>query len=225
VNLTVAAALCSGWAYNCGSATLKGSLMARLISVIVTAPIILVGAASDAQSPSCGCPNARPIQARAEGDGSPLNWAFSAILRAAPSDPSRPRIICYYKMVENRSAQEVRDILWRVAGYQRTVIPPNSSRPACVDFAGEIKTAPEQGPLNFGTSSQAYDTTVWQPATGWLPKSTATETTSFEPLRSQFSFDTETKQFEPLIRLRLARCVASRRSRQAANRLPSWRKR
>ena len=74
---------------------------------------------------------------------------------------------------------------------QYFVVRIRRSSPSCVDFPGEIKPAPDQGPLNFGPSAQAYDTTVWPPKSGWLPKSVVTEAMSFETLRSEFVFDTE----------------------------------
>jgi hypothetical protein len=78
--------------------------------------------------------------------------------------------------------------------YQRTAIAAKTTRPSCVDFAGEMKAAPDQGPLNFGVSSQAYDTTVWPPKSGWLPKSAEARAVSFEPLRSEFWFDSRTNK-------------------------------
>ena len=188
MNLMVAAALCSQWAYRCGSAALKGSLMARLTSFMITAPILIIGATSDAQSPSCSCGPGTEFVARADGDASPLEWAFSAVQKD-PGSPDRARLICYKKLVENKSGDEVRDIYWRVAGYKRAFIPPSAARPSCVDYRGEIKSAPENGPLNFGTSSQAYDTTVWPPVSGWKTDAASSEAGSFLPLKAEFLFD------------------------------------
>lgn len=192
MNLNAAGAICSRGPHRCGSAALKGSLMVRLTSFLIAAPILLVGAASDAQNPSCSCAPGTSIVDRTDGDSAPLIWAFSAIQKDAGA-PDRARLICYKKLVENKSAEEVFDVFWKVARYKRSLIPPHAARPSCVDYRGEIKSDPDRGPLHFGTSSQAYDTTVWPPVSGWNTDTASAEASSFVPLKSEFLFDSRMK--------------------------------
>jgi hypothetical protein len=159
---------------------------------------LFAGAASDAQTPSCGCPAVTPIEAASGGDATPLNWSFSATPRSR-STPDREQVICYSRIVSNQSTANVRDIFWDVAGYRRTVIPAKSTRPACTDFAGGIASAPQHGPITFGVSSQTYDTSIWPPKTGWTPASATSPSSAekgfFQTLRSEFVFDATTKEF------------------------------
>jgi hypothetical protein len=104
-------------------------------------------------------------------------------------------VICYVRHVENQSNSEIKDIQWDVAGYRRDVIPAHTPRPSCVDYAGEMKSTPQQGPLYYGVSPQPYPTSVQPPEAGWVPKkeaSTASDNVT-PPLRSDFVLDTRAK--------------------------------
>ena len=68
-----------------------------------------------AQTPDCNCPlQTTALYENFGGHADPLVWKFSAYQKAL-ANPQQKQIICYVKHVENKSAQEVRDILWDVA--------------------------------------------------------------------------------------------------------------
>jgi hypothetical protein len=157
------------------AAARAGSSMARLASVLIVAPILVVGAASDAQSPSCGCSRTNPVDLASGGDSKPLTWIFWAVQKSA-GGPHQPRTICYARIVENKSVDEIDDVFWKVAGYSKDYIARKSALPSCTDFPGEVKATPDQGPLHYGPAAfQAYDTTVWPPVSGWIEKQASTE--------------------------------------------------
>jgi hypothetical protein len=76
-------------------------------------------------------------------------------------------VICYLKQVNNRSTAAVRDVRWEVANFFRRIVPKGASPVSCPEYAGDTKPVPTNGPINFGPSSEAYDTTVLQPKDGW----------------------------------------------------------
>jgi hypothetical protein len=191
VNSTATSALCMRRAKRLAART--GSLMARLASLLMITPILVVGAAV-AQSPACTCAG-KLLHSEQGGQGDPLAWAFTATEKQ-PATSSQAPTICYVKSVVNHSPDDVRDIAWKVADYKRMIIPKNTPQPSCMDIVDHIKLVSDRGPLNFGTSSQPYDTVVWPPASGWKTKTAANETTSFEPLKSEFSFAYKAKNGE-----------------------------
>jgi len=168
--------------------------MRHFASVVVAGTF--VAAVAYAQStPTCSCPTeTTPLYANSGGDVAQLLWKFEAYRkRAAGSDAQSKQVICYVKHVENRSAGEVRDVLWDVAGYRRDSIRARAASPSCIDYAGEIKAAPEQGPLYYSVASH-YDTAVQPPENGWLRKTAdATASETSPPLRSDFVLDTKGK--------------------------------
>jgi hypothetical protein len=161
---------------------------------MTSAGAILLSAVAYGQSiPTCSCPvTASALYRNEGGDSSPLFWKFEAYQKT-PAGGQIKQVICYVRHVENRSTDQVRDVLWDIAGYRRDVIPAGAPRPSCTDYAGEMKTAPDQGPLYFGISSR-YDTAVTPPESGWVTtkKAEATFETS-PPLRSDFILDTRGK--------------------------------
>jgi hypothetical protein len=169
--------------------------MPRLITTCVA--LATLGTISYAQGPICSCPTGTPaLYANQGGDSTPLLWRFEAYQKEPPGSRQK-QIICYVKHVENRSANDVRDILWDVAGYRRDVIRSNMARPSCVDYEGGMKLAPDRGPLHHGVSSQPYDTTVRAPESGWLNRTAqaASDQTLLDhrPLKSDFVLDTRAK--------------------------------
>ena len=76
-------------------------------------------------------------------------------------------MICYHKFVENKSQLDVRDVSWQVADFYRNVIRKGDSQATCPPTPGEMKPTPTNGPLRFGPGSDTYDTTVFQPKSGW----------------------------------------------------------
>jgi hypothetical protein len=165
--------------------------MRRFFSVAAIG--IVFGAGAYAQStPTCSCPtNSAALYKNFGGDSSPLLWRFEAYRKIpAGANGQLTQVICYVKQVENRSADEVRDVLWDVAGYRRDAVRPHASSPSCIDYAGEMKSAPDQGPLYHSVAS-SYDTAVEPPLIGWLPKKAeAVAPRTPPPLRSDFVLDT-----------------------------------
>jgi hypothetical protein len=76
-------------------------------------------------------------------------------------------LICYFKQVSNKGNLDVRDVRWEVANYFRKILPKGASSSSCPEIGGDTKPVPTNGPLNYGPSSDAYDTTVLQPKDGW----------------------------------------------------------
>jgi hypothetical protein len=168
----------------------RGTIMSVFASI---AAAMLLGTGANAQTATCSCPTRTvALYKNAGGDASPLLWRFEAY-RKSPASAQGKQIICYVRHVENRSADEVRDVFWGVAGYSRDAIPKGAERPSCADFAGEMKPTPDHGPLYHGLSSR-YDTTIVPPESGWFPKTAqATATENSPPLRSDFVLDTRRK--------------------------------
>jgi hypothetical protein len=126
------------------------------------------------------------------GAGDPLKWIFEAYL-IRPGSQDRPALLCYHKNVTNDQDQDVRNINWQVASYFRYIIPKKRSSPSCPTIPGEMN--PEiNGPLYYGVTKQAYDTTVRQPKDGWNGKAELQR--EFPPLHSQFVIQVATTKLE-----------------------------
>jgi hypothetical protein len=159
-----------------------------------TAVLISVSTILYAQTPLCSCPTTgAAVYMNSGGDSSPLNWKFEARNKTIGSRPQSKQVICYTRQVENRSSLDVTDVLWRIAGYKRDLIIAGGVRPSCNDYPGEIKQTVDQGPLHHGVSSQAYDTTVRPPESGWYETKAQVEADDVPPLRSDFVLDTRAK--------------------------------
>jgi hypothetical protein len=173
-------------------------LMPRLATSLVFLAALSLASYAQTSSP-CGC-SGRSVYSNSGGEDSHLTWKFDAIQKNT-SDATDQKVICYVRNVTNHSPSEVRDVRWDVAKYRRAAIPANAPRPTCNEYIGEINPRLEQGPLHHGVSSQAYDTTVRPPESGWLTKQ-AQSVEFYDPdrkylpapvLKSTFVFDTRGK--------------------------------
>jgi hypothetical protein len=120
-----------------------------------------------ARSEDCKCSGSPTSTPYNGGDGQPLKWLYSPHIVSSPPPPGQ-KILCYLKQVTNPSSADVRDVRWEVASFFRRIVPKGSSPTSCPEVAGDTKPAPTNGPLNYGPSSEAYDTTVLQPKDGWV---------------------------------------------------------
>jgi hypothetical protein len=173
------------------AASQRGTVMSGLALIAVAS---LSGATASAQTPTCSCPTStQALYRNGGGDASPLLWRYEAY-RKSPASAQAKQVICYVRHVENRSPNEVADVLWGVAGYSLDIIPGGVARPSCTDVLGEMKPAPERGPLYHSVASR-YDTTVLPPESGWVTKAAEATTTTDNnpPLRSDFVLDTRRK--------------------------------
>lgn len=121
---------------------------------------------SGARSQDCECSGTAIGSSYKGGDGQPLTWLYSPYVVNSPPPPGQ-KVICYLKQVNNRSTAAVRDVRWEVANFFRRIVPKGASPVSCPEYAGDTKPVPTNGPINFGPSSEAYDTTVLQPKDGW----------------------------------------------------------
>ena len=137
------------------------SLVALLLGTLA------VSQAAVAQECQCtGVPQGKPFSEEG-GDGQPLNWKFLPYL-VSPATLQQPILVCYFKQVENKSGEEVRDVNWQVAKFFRSIIPKQKLTTSCPMIPGELKLAPTNGLLQYvGPGNGDYDTTVFQPKGGW----------------------------------------------------------
>ena len=140
--------------------------------VSIVATMLATGSADPTQaSEFCKC-SGKSIDSYSGGDGQPLRWSFGA--NVVDSTSGHEPLLCYFESVANKSAVEVRDVRWEVANYFRSIIAKNSERDACPEIRGSEKDDPTNGPLQFGPSSNGYDTKVRQPKDGWVKEANAT---------------------------------------------------
>jgi hypothetical protein len=139
----------------------------------------------------CSCPiETTALYRNSGGDSSQLQWRYEAYQKS-PASAQLRQTICYLRSVENRSVDYLTDILWDVAGYTQDTVPARATRGFCNDYPGEMKSAPEQGPLYYNVPRQPYPTTVLPPESGWYPKKAAASTAEASPsLRADFLLDT-----------------------------------
>jgi hypothetical protein len=110
-----------------------------------------------------------------------------------------PALNCYFKQVENKGSMEVRDVRWEVANFFRRVIRKDGAPASCPEVAGEPKPAPTNGRLQFGPSSEGYDTTVLQPKDGWGETASNTKPSSSnigDQIETRVAFDIEDQKGE-----------------------------
>jgi hypothetical protein len=159
----------------------------RFIVFLIASTLFTGPTVSKAQD--CQCKGQR-IENFTGGNGRPLSWFYQVWVVKKTSAQSPNTVTCYLKRVENKSADEVRDVRWLAAAYVQTIIPPNSGISSCPQVAGEIRLNPEIGPLHYGPSSQFYETTVRVPEKGWPSPITTVENekTELDDLRSDFAF-------------------------------------
>jgi hypothetical protein len=121
---------------------------------------------SISRAQDCKCPGS-PIGAPyVGGNGQPLKWVYEPRVINSPLPP-RQKLLCYFKQVSNRGTADVRDVRWEVANFFRRIVPKGTDPSSCPEVAGDTKPAPTNGPLYYGPSTDAYDTTVLQPKDGW----------------------------------------------------------
>jgi len=121
------------------------------------------------------------------GNGRPLWWHFGAYVVSAGGSDSPP-LICYEKSISNGSDTEVRNILWKIAGYSRRVLFDWDQ--ACPTIPGQLSPEPKSGPLHYGISSESYDTTVLPPRDGWVQKAALEKVGDRSPIISAFNLST-----------------------------------
>jgi hypothetical protein len=136
--------------------------------VIVGAVVFVsaIGGNSFALAQDCKCAGAPIDKPYNGGNAQPLKWLYSPYIVNSPPPPQQ-KLICYFKQVSNKGNSDVRDVRWEVANFFRRIVPRGASPSSCPEVAGDTKPAPTNGPLNYGPSSDAYDTTVLQPMGGW----------------------------------------------------------
>jgi hypothetical protein len=127
---------------------------------------VLICNISIARAQDCTCGGRAMGAPYAGGNGQPLKWVYLPHVLNSPPPPAQ-KLICYFKQVDNKGNEDVRDVRWEVANFFRRIVPRSKSTASCPQVAGETKPAPSNGPLYFGPSSEAYDTTVLQPKDGW----------------------------------------------------------
>jgi hypothetical protein len=162
------------------------------MALISVAAFVFTLTPAVAQEPDCQC-RGTISQKNIGGDQAPLLWEYHVYLaeRGGASDP----IYCYLKQVSNSGSMPVHAISWPVAEYYRRILPAKSARATCTSVRGEVSASPVLGPLNYGASSESYDTTVYPPKGGW-PKTAAQQilapfNVQAARLDSVFSFDSE----------------------------------
>ena len=92
------------------------------------------------------------------GDQNPITWSS---LRNVLG-----QVVSYERKTENHSNQDVTDVYWPVAGYQKDVLPANTALCDQTTIPGEPDDKP--GILNVGPGSTPfYQTTAYCPKAGW----------------------------------------------------------
>jgi hypothetical protein len=174
--------------------------MRTLLSILSITAVATVLSAAAVHAQNCSCGGQTICGKFSDGDGNPLQWLYSASL--VDGSCQHPVLVCYTKQVDNKSSSDVVDVRWKIAGFFRQIIPHRESRVSCVEVAGETKSAPTNGPLNFGTSSIGYETTVLEPKDGWGEHADATGpgmSPNPPPIRSQFAVDVRDRGGKPVL--------------------------
>src|ERR1700721_3008930 len=115
----------------------------------------------------CVCPG--KLLFKHTGGDENLGWYFSASLVQQGQANEQP-IICYRRGVQSQSNQKILNIRWDVAGFRRLFFPSRFSNDSCSTLSGELGRSPVSGPLYYGISSDAFETTVTPPRDGWTPQ-------------------------------------------------------
>ena len=125
----------------------------------------------------CTCTGQSPDPPLQGGDGNPLVW-HSLKRLYMPETNNSPAWYCFERSVDNKSDRNVTDVFWKVAGFEKDVIPKQEPRCDVTPLEGEDKSHP-QGPLYYNVGAQHYDTSVYSPLAGFpgagkisAPKST-----------------------------------------------------
>lgn len=143
---------------------------------------------------SCTCHGDR-VDHFQGGDGKPLEWLFEVYL--VKKSNVGPSLYCYLKRVTNRSNLDVYAVRWNIANYRQENIYAGKEKQTCPQYIQDLASAPLNGPLNFGISSQSYDTTVKAPLGGWQSPTAGGNNNPYIgagyewlKLESQFAFST-----------------------------------
>ena len=155
---------------------------------------LTAAAANNARADECECPG-KDLAKFNGGYTVKMTWYFSASMVQA-ARPNSPALICYKKSVLNKSNDTILNIRWDVAAFRRRLIPSRYTNDSCVTLPGLLSASPISGPLYYGISSDAYETTVQPPLDGWVAKETQShaQIDEFPPLRSVFEFDVDRGQ-------------------------------
>jgi hypothetical protein len=139
--------------------------MRRKLTVFAHIGAIIVFGAASAAADDCACRGTLENAYRG-GDKLRLYWTFETFVDT-PASPYQDILICYHKKLENNSSIEIRNIRWEPAEYFPAPMPAGSVSSACSTLPGVMNLSTKSGPLYFGISSHAFDTTVREPKAGW----------------------------------------------------------
>jgi hypothetical protein len=99
------------------------------------------------------------------GDGQPLLW--KSMQRLLQGGSPRNPLYCYERQVENKSDRDVTDVFWKVAGFEKDLIPRKDFRCDASSLFGNLKHPDPTGPLYYNVSSKPYGTTSYSPEGGY----------------------------------------------------------
>jgi hypothetical protein len=168
--------------------------LSPLVLVALVLPFCEVFSPALATDCTCsGTPVGMPFTG---GDGNPLDWRYEEYFFKSGTEQSAP-LVCYHKMVENKSGLDVRDVRWEVADFFRIIVKKGDQQASCPVIPGEMNAAPINGQLHFGPGSYSYETTVFQPKNGWDQTASAQNDENREPPHTVLAFDVIDAKGEP----------------------------
>lgn len=146
--------------------------------VLCSLGIAVVGAAGQ-----CVCTGQSVAKRYEGGDNNPLHW-YSLERRITAGTATSSAVYCYERSVANRSDRDVTDVFWKVAGFDRPLIP--KATPICdaTTLLGNLKVPHPSGALNYSVGPQSYSTTVYAPSGGWSTPMTEVKTSEWPMLES-----------------------------------------
>jgi hypothetical protein len=158
--------------------------MARNLGLFILVCLgFLICGQKSVKAGQCVCPGVRVVQEKG-GDGTPLYWAFEAAV-VKHAQTGEPPLVCYGRTVSNHSSLDVLNIGWRIANYGRRFIPGQADNSSCPMIEDNLAPVNANGPLNYGVSSDSYDTRVRPPSKGWAQKAEV-HPMEYMPIRSVF---------------------------------------
>lgn len=120
-----------------------------------------------AQDCSCTGQSQDPIENG--GDGAPLLWqSMERLYRSGSAS-----WYCYERRVINRSDRDVTDVFWKVAGFEKSLIPKHDDRCDANPFAEGYQQPHPKGRLYFSVGGEFYPTAVYAPQHGFEDSKTA----------------------------------------------------
>lgn len=143
-----------------------------------------------------------------------MGWRFSASI-VQRGESSSPSLVCYRRGVYNDSNGTILNIRWDVAAFRRRMIASRQEHASCSMLPGLVSESPASGPLHYGISSDAFDTTVLPPREGWEQRAAQSEPQAdeFPPIRSTFEFGLNTERAEATLTVHSYVTVANSRRR------------